>query len=90
MKSTANIAGVCYAYCVHWDEMAVSVYLARGTLLLDVITARLLWLSAQPSPTHPCLGLYSGVWAYVVWPCHFFRGDKSQAETEIKENLKLN
>ena len=34
MEPTPDIAGECYVLllCVHWDEMAVSVYLARGTL----------------------------------------------------------
>lgn len=64
MQPAPGIAGECCALllCVHWDEMAVSVYLARGTLYYSRYdNSRVIVTEPSPSVLWPMCGLYTTV-----------------------------
>lgn len=69
MEPTTDIAGERYVLllCVRWDEMAVSVYLARGTLCYSRYDNSRV-IVAEPNPSVRWLPLvhYNGACTYVV------------------------
>lgn len=72
MEPTTGIAGECCALllCVHWDEMAVSVYLARGSLYYSRYDNSRV-IVTEPNPS-------------VLWPLPIHHSDARLVTVDLK------